>query len=145
MNKEISTYIIKLPIKTVSESNVFEHWTKRSKRHKNQKNQIADYWKEFKPVINLPAKVVCVRVAPRKLDGKDNLPMSFKYLTDAIAECLTGDYVPGRADSDERITWDFKQEKGNVREYAIRIEIEYSAQLQDIPEVRIPLSKMDEI
>ena len=127
MDKEDSTFIIRLPIRTVSEANSSEFWRIKAKRHKEQKKMIFDYWAKFNPVIKLPANVVLIRVAPRELDSHDNLRVSFKYLTDAISECLTGIKKAGRADSDKRITWDYKQEKGNVREYAIRIEIQPAA------------------
>ncbi|MEK6883385.1 MAG: hypothetical protein AABY22_27405 [Nanoarchaeota archaeon] len=49
--------------------------------------------------------------------------MSFKWISDAIAEYIIPGKTVGRADDCKDIQWQFKQEKGNVREYAIRIEI----------------------
>ncbi len=63
-----------------------------------------------------------VRISPRRLDF-DNLVGSLKWVRDALAESLISGLAPGRADEDQRIKWDYGQEKGKVREYAIRIEI----------------------
>ncbi len=76
-----------------------------------------------------------VRLSPKALDD-DNLRSAFKYIRDEISECMipekTGVYVTkkgtvkkikGRADSDERITWDYLQEKSTG--YGIRIEIDF--------------------
>lgn len=112
-----------LPIRTASEANSSEHWTKKAKRHRLQKKWIKAAFLKEKPQIQLPCTVVLVRLAPRALDCQDNLPCSMKYIVDAIAEELTNNYVPGRADGDKRITWEYRQEKGNPREYAVKIEI----------------------
>lgn len=112
-----------LPIKTASEANSSEHWAQKAKRHKLQKRWIKTAFMKNRPHIALPAHVILTRIAPRELDSQDNLPTSLKYVCDAIAEQLTGNFVPGRADSDKRISWEYKQEKGKVREYAVKIEI----------------------
>lgn len=112
-----------LPIRTASEANSSEHWNKKAKRHKLQKRWIKAAFHRERPQIALPALVVLTRLAPRALDCQDNLPCSMKYIVDAIAEELTGNYVPGRADGDKRITWEYHQEKGEPKEYAVKIEI----------------------
>lgn len=112
-----------LPIKTASEANSSEHWTKKAKRHRLQKLCIKAAYRADKPQIQLPCACVLTRIAPRQLDCQDNLPMSLKFITDAIAEEITGNYVPGRADGCKEITWEYKQEKGKPKEYAVRIEI----------------------
>lgn len=112
-----------LPIKTASEANSSEHWTKKAKRHRLQKRWIKAAFLKEKPQIEFPMHVVITRLAPRSLDCQDNLPCSLKYVVDAIAEELTGNYVPGRADGDKRITWEYRQEKGSPKEYAVKIEI----------------------
>jgi hypothetical protein len=112
-----------LPIKTASEANSSEHWTKKAKRHRLQKKWVKAAYHCDRPPITLPVHVVLTRLAPRRLDCQDNLPCSLKYIVDAIAEELTGNYVPGRADDDRRITWEYKQEKGKPKEYAVKIEI----------------------
>lgn len=113
-----------LPIKTASEANSSEHWTRKAKRHRLQKRWVKAAFHRERPQLAIPAHVVLTRIAPRSLDSQDNLPMSFKYIADSIAEELTGNYVPGRADDDKRITWEYKQEKGAVKEYGVKIEIQ---------------------
>jgi hypothetical protein len=112
-----------LPIKTASEANCSEHWTKKARRHRLQKLKVKAVLLQERPLIAIPCSVVFVRIAPRQLDDDDNLPMSFKYIKDAIAEYLVPGKAIGRADDCKEIVWAYKQEKGGVREYAIRIEI----------------------
>ncbi len=111
-----------LPIKIYNESNCFSHWSVKHKRHKIQKQRIRLQFLIEKPSIKQPCKCILTRIAPRKLNDHDNLPMSFKWVVDAIAEELTGNYVPGRADDCTEIKWIYKQERGKVREYALKIE-----------------------
>jgi len=118
MNKIISLH---LQIKTVSEANCSEHWTKKSKRHKAQKKAIWWAFKSMGTKTPLPCHVKLTRISSRMLDIGDNLPCSMKYLRDAIAEEITGIKVAGRADDDERITWEYDQEKGKPQ--SIRIDI----------------------
>lgn len=113
------TYI--LPLRIVSESNVTEHWTKRHARRKKQK--IAIKFSLSKSHIKPPCEVTLTRIAPRMLDSEDNLPSSLKASKDAVADFLVPGLQAGRADSDDRIKWFFRQEKGNVKEYALKIEI----------------------
>lgn len=112
-----------LPIKTASESNSSEHWTRKSKRHRIQKRWVIATFRSARPIVPFPCHVHLTRIAPRKLDEGDNLPGSMKYIRDAVAECLTGIHIAGRADGDDRISWEYAQEKGKVREYAVKIEI----------------------
>lgn len=113
-----------LRIKTASESNSSEHWTKSAKRHRMQKNRIKTQFVLSQPKLSLPCHVYLTRIAPKRLDEGDNLPNSMKYIRDAISECLTNTKLAGRADGDNRISWAYAQERGKVREYAVRIEIE---------------------
>jgi hypothetical protein len=116
--------ILDLPLQTVSEANCFEHWTKKHARHKAQARIVALGLKPLRDKIKLPCKVMLTRFAPDELDTFENLPMSFKYIVDAICSIITGDYRPGRADSDKRISLACDQVKSN--EYGIRIELTYS-------------------
>ncbi len=116
--------IITIPIKTVSESNRgSEHWTTKHKRHKKQKKGIGFVLNPLKPP-ELPFTIKLIRIAPRKLDEGDNLPSSFKWIRDAIADWITPNLQAGRADDNELIKWEYGQEKGLPKDYAIRIEIE---------------------
>ena len=119
---------IEIPIRTVSEANVSEHWTKKHKRKKQQRKICTFYLKSTSRIsekVKLPCCITLTRIAPRSLDIGDNLPMSFKHLRDVIAEILTGDIRPGLADSDDRLTWEYKQEKGKPKQYAVRITFQY--------------------
>jgi|SRR6185436_3870121 len=112
-----------LPLKTASEANCSEHWTKKARRHRLQKQKIKAVLLSERPPIAIPCKATLVRIAPRLLDEHDNLRTSLKYVVDAISEYLIPGKAIGRADDCKDIQWEYKQEKGNVREYAIRIEI----------------------
>lgn len=107
-----------LPILTISEANTSEHWSKASTRHKKQKQILKLYYLQVKEQITLPVNITLIRLAPRKLDY-DNMTISMKWILDSLCEELTGNYVAGRADSDERINVSYEQEKS--REYGIRI------------------------
>jgi hypothetical protein len=115
--------ILALPIRTISEGNCFEPWQKKHKRHKSQKLQIKLALLPIKCKIKLPCHIKLIRYAPRTLDKHDNLPMSFKFLVDAICEEITGNYVAGRADDSDQISIVYDQVKS--KEYFIKIEISF--------------------
>lgn len=123
---------IVLPIKTVSELNCSEHWTVKYKRHKQQQFFTRLAMKKYLP-IQLPCLIILTRLSPRHLDG-DNLVGSFKYIRDEISECLLPEkaktyinkkgrvqQIKGRADDDERLTWEYNQEKSKTT--GIRVQI----------------------
>lgn len=116
--------ILDLPIRTTSEANCFEPWHVKYKRHKGQQRVVAAALRPLRDKIRLPCKVVLTRFAPGELDAFDNLPMSFKYIVDAICAIITGNYVAGKADSDKRISISCGQEKS--KEYGIRIEVTWN-------------------
>lgn len=124
-----------LPIKTVSEANRSEHWTKSSKRHKQHQFFVRQLFMAHKPHIELPCRVEMIRIGPRYLDREENLPMAFKWIKDEISACLLPDkrkfYIDkkgkkrelkGRCDDDPSIKWLYDQEKGVIP--GIRIEID---------------------
>ena len=131
---------ITLPILTLSEANGIlsktrfiktgpnkgkparEHWREAWLRHKAQKEAIHLALSPSRDRFQLPCTVRMTRLGPRELDAEDNLRISLKWIKDAIAEVLTGDMVPGRADSDKRIKWTYSQEKSN--QHGVRIIIE---------------------
>ena len=110
----MSRIIWEVPIKTVSEANSSEHWTVSRKRHRTQQFFIRALFHGLKHSIQLPCKITLTRLNSRLLDEKDNLPMSFKWISDEISECLipekrkfyvkNGKAIPikGRADDDKR-------------------------------------------
>ena len=119
----ISTVVLTLPIRTVSEANCFEPWQKKHKRHKNQKKLVFFALLEVKHLIKLPCKIKYIRYAPKELDVFENLPMSFKYINDAVCAEITGDHRPGRADGTKEIIQSCDQVKS--KQYAVKIIIEF--------------------
>jgi len=71
----------------------------------------------------LPIKVSMCRISPREYDY-DNLVASMKEIRDKISDWLIPGLAPGRADSDERITWHYMQKKGEPKEVALEITFE---------------------
>lgn len=115
--------ILDLPIRTVSEANCFEPWRVKYGRHREQKRIVALGLNPLKGNIALPCSIMLTRFAPDELDVFDNLPMSFKYIVDAVCAVITGNYTAGKADSDKRIAIACDQEKSEA--YGIRIVISW--------------------
>ena len=113
--------IIDLPLKTVSEANCFEPWQKKHGRHKEQQRLVALGLNPLKSHVRLPCKIMLTRFAPHELDTFDNLPMSLKYIVDAVCAIITGEYRAGKADSDKRIRIACDQVKSEA--YGVRIEV----------------------
>lgn len=113
----------KLPIKTVNEANSREHWRQKAQRHNKQSHAIKFVLANHVDETCLPCTITLTRIAPRKLDQWDNLPMSFKWILDSLASLLVPNKAIGQADSDERIQVKYDQKRGGVGEYAIEIEI----------------------
>lgn len=128
---------IYLPIRTVSESNLREHWAKKSKRVKAQREEtklrVADAlrknFKNLSPEARKQYKnnyknaftysrldITLTRIAPRKLD-RGNLGISFKAIQDGISDAI------GIDDGDARLYWRYEQRKGKPKEYAVEVEI----------------------
>lgn len=123
-----------IPLKTQSEANSSEHWTKASKRHRHQQFFVRALFNGFTLDIPMPCEITLTRISERMLDAHDALPMAFKWIVDEIGAQLfpekvvtykkkNGRYAKnkGHADSDPRVTWKYAQEKGNIQ--GIRIEI----------------------
>jgi hypothetical protein len=120
--KKIVDWII--PMKIISESNNFDHWTKKRKRSIVHKERIWNEWIiQGKPEIIPPCIVKLSRIAPRMLDEEDNLRTAFKHIKDHIADIIIPFLAPGRADGNKGIKWEFNQYKGKPKEYALQIEI----------------------
>ena len=115
--------LIDLPIQTKSEANCFEPWRIKHARHKQQQKIVALALNPLRTMIKLPCTIMLTRFAPDSLDKFDNLPMSFKYIVDAVCSIITGDYRAGHADSDSRLSIACDQIKS--KEYGIRIEITF--------------------
>lgn len=101
----------KIPVYTVSEANCSEHWTKKKKRHESQKKWIKlSFWNSQNFIFKLPCIIKMTRKGKKVLDD-DNLPVSMKYIRDAIADHLFPGQAPGQADNDKRIKWEYDQIK----------------------------------
>jgi len=120
--------ILLVPIRTVSEANMTgEHWTKKHRRHKLQKQAVKDEFIKISEKINTPCEVNLTRIAPRNLDY-DNLCSSQKTIFDALCDCIIPGLKAGRADGEGKIKAHYFQEKGRPKEYAVKIEIIFSLQ-----------------
>jgi len=115
--------LLELPLQTKSEANCFEPWRLKHARHKAQQKCVALALNPLREHLKLPCRITLTRFAPHELDAFDNLPMSFKYIADAICAIITGEFRPGKADSDKRIFIACDQIKS--KEYGIRIEITF--------------------
>jgi len=129
---------ITMPIVTVSEANggvktsytrngktcyKSEHWSDQHRRHKLQKGTVALSLRPHRNNISMPCTIKLTRYAPDKLDRFDNLPMSMKWILDAVCEIITGDYRPGRADAHEGILdVTYGQEVSNA--YGVKVRIQ---------------------
>lgn len=117
-----------VPIKTVSEANLKEHWGKRHRRSQTQKKAVRyilghEIMVSAPEVLKMrPMAIHLTRIAPRKLDG-DNLQMSLKACRDSVADLLNPGLMPGFADNDSQLFWFYGQRKGKPKEYAVEIEL----------------------
>lgn len=105
---------VEVPLRIVSVANLREHWTVKARRAKHHRQAALVIRKPSLPA--LPCVVTLTRIAPRELDG-DNLQTAFKALRDGIADRL------GVDDKDPRVAWRYRQERGQPKQYAARIEI----------------------
>jgi hypothetical protein len=96
-------------VKTVSEANCSQHWVKKKKRHDIQKKSIWAFFKRDRPKIPFPCRIKLTRLGKKILDD-DNLPVSMKYIRDAIADQIFPGLAPGQADNDKRLSWEYNQQ-----------------------------------
>ncbi len=134
--KRILSFMV--PVKTISEANTSDHWTKRARRRRTQSLIV---WHSFRKAtkdveVTLPCHITVIRLSSRSLDTMENLPMALKAITDELADILVpekgGWYVTkagtkkrirGHSDSDPRLSWSYAQEKAKTQ--AVRVEIRY--------------------
>lgn len=110
--------VAEIPIRLVSLANQREHWSRRAARAQRHKGLVeaivGPIWRQGQ--LELPLTVLITRIAPRRLDS-DNLAISAKSIRDGVADMI------GIDDADPRVIWLYDQERGGVKEYAVRIEI----------------------
>lgn len=102
--------IVEIVLKTVSEANASEHWAKKHKRHRQQKNLVLWALYEHSVPKKLPVHITMTRIGGKKMD-EDNLISAFKYIKDAIAEYFIPGKAAGRADDSSEMGWSYYQEK----------------------------------
>ena len=140
-------YSWELALVTISEANCSDHWTKKSKRHKQQQQLLRLSFKKYAEGVTIPCWVTFTRLAPRILDEDNNIS-AFKFLRDELSECLIPEKrksyiskkgkviaIKGRADSDPRIQWRYKQEKSKIMGIRIQIEPLLDPHSANIPHV----------
>ena len=110
--------VIHLPIRTVSEANIREHWRVKCKRSKLQRETARLAMYPYKRSMHLLPKirVTLTRIGMRKLDD-DNLARSMKAIRDGIADAI------GIDDGSAKYVWQYAQERGEPGEYAVRVTI----------------------
>ena len=109
---------LSLPLRVVSESNSHDHWWGRRNRSKRARRMVHLLWPRHVSLPEFPLVVTLTRVAPRELDD-DNIRGALKACRDQVAEELG---LP--SDRDPRVRWEYGQEKGRVKQYAVRIRLE---------------------
>lgn len=100
------TCLWRLPIKVVSEANQAEHWRKRAKRKKAQKEAMHAFMaglSSVAPPFPVIVKFTKLNWGKKALDT-DNLAGAFKHVQDAMAEILGCD--DGERD---KVTWEYDQ------------------------------------
>jgi len=122
-----------IPLEIVS-PNASEHWTDRYKRNKRIRRLITSYWLTRKESPQPPCEILI----ERKISGKlklmddDNFIAGCKFIRDCIADLLIPGLAPGQADSDKKLTWQYRQitakEKGVHITIMENSEIEQAAQ-----------------
>ena len=101
-----------------SRANIREHWTITAKKTKEQRSFIKTILNSSKFEKELPSIVTLCRIAPRRLDGGDNIGMAFKAIRDGIT-----DWFGLKNDDDSRLFWMYAQESIAPKYYALRITL----------------------
>lgn len=108
-----------LPIRTVSEANMREHWSAKANRARLQRQftkvSLGPHFRKI--MITGAFTITLTRVGVRPLDD-DNLARSFKAIRDGVADAL------GIDDGSALLTWKYDQMRGRPKEYAVKIQIE---------------------
>lgn len=103
-----------LPIRTVSEPNVRQHWAARARRVSEQR-MVARVAVRAAKVRDLVRAVQLTRLAPRHLDD-DNLQAALKAVRDGVADAL------GINDGDAAVRWRYAQERARI--YGVQVTVE---------------------
>lgn len=106
--------MIHIPLKTVSGMNAREHWRKRARRVKAEREAVGWVVATVKPP-KLPCTVTLTRLAPSNGLDSDNLQSSQKAVRDALAQWL------GIDDKSPLVTWKYDQRRD--KEYGVVVEV----------------------
>jgi len=106
-----------VPVRTVSEANVRQHWRHRKRRASEHRLVTAALLRAQRARPELPVVVTLTRIGPKKIDS-DNCWGALKHVRDGVAD------VYGVDDGDGRYAWRCEQEV--FREYGVRVEIEHA-------------------
>lgn len=109
---------VELPIRTVSEANVREHWSKRAKRAKEQRAVTAILMR--RAGLRRGAAVCRVRMTrlSQGMLDSDNLGGAMKAVRDGVADVL------GCDDSEKAgIDWQYRQERTRRGVFGVDVEV----------------------
>ena len=117
----MSPFKFEMPLRTRS-PNIKESGRTLSARRKKERSIIHLGWTNARARQDpppFPVVVTLTRIAPRPLDGWDNLRWVFKSPVDQVTTelGLTND-------DDPRVTWRYDQKADGVRNYAVRVLVE---------------------
>lgn len=110
------------PFKFINFANSNAHWSKKAaiKHRLYFEFYIAN--KMALKLIQLPVVAKIIRISPRAQDY-DNFVYNCKTIVDFCCDCIKPGLAPGRSDGQGDIKIEYYQEKGQPKQYAIRIEI----------------------
>lgn len=113
-----------MPMRLVSETNQREHHMARHRRRKAQRAAATLAFRSALGQAGMQAgmqwshtHVIVTRIAPRFLDGHDNLQSSCKAVVDGIADAM------GVNDGSGVVRWAYRQEHGKPKEYACMVQV----------------------
>jgi len=108
-----------MPIRTVSEANLREHWTVTCRRRKKHRQDAHWAMKQFaRP--RLPVAITLTRMSPRPLDQHDNLPISMKAAADGICDWL------GVDDGSPDVQFMYRQQRSKTAGVHVMIELRHA-------------------
>lgn len=112
------TITFTLPLHLPSAANVSHfHWAQRHRAVAKMRQDVGLVAQAagLRPIKG-SVRVTLTRVAPRQLDGHDNLRSAFKAAVDSLAQVMGL-----KSDRDPRVVWEYAQERGKPA--AVRVEI----------------------
>lgn len=117
---ERATATATAPCLLPSVANLREHWSKRARRAKAHRELgFALTLKAMARREGTLFDIKITRIAPRRLDGHDNLRASLKGIVDGIADALRVD------DGSDRVAWSYAMDKCKKGQEAVRIDITF--------------------